>query len=52
MARIVRTAYRYKPPPKRKTPVTLPVPVIVTTTRRKRWKRAWIARTRAALAEQ
>jgi hypothetical protein len=29
MTRIVRTAYRYKRPPKRKTPVALEVPAVV-----------------------
>jgi hypothetical protein len=30
MTRIVRTSYRYKRPPKRKKPVTLEVPAVVT----------------------
>jgi hypothetical protein len=30
MTRIVRTAYRYKRPPRRKKPVTLEVPAVVT----------------------
>jgi hypothetical protein len=36
MTRIVRTAYRYKRPPKRKKPVTLEVPAVVTTASKRR----------------
>jgi hypothetical protein len=31
MTRIVRTAYRYKRPPRRKKPVVLEVPAVITT---------------------
>jgi hypothetical protein len=36
MTRIVRTAYRYKRPPKRKKPVTIEVPVVITAATKRR----------------
>jgi hypothetical protein len=45
MARIVTTAYRYKRPPQKKTPVALKVPAIITTKKSRR------PRPRSAAAE-
>jgi hypothetical protein len=36
MTRIVRTSYRYKRPPKRKKPVTIEVPAVITTAIKRR----------------
>jgi hypothetical protein len=36
MTRIVRTSYRYKRPPKRKKPVTLEMPAVITAKRSRR----------------
>jgi hypothetical protein len=47
MTRIVRTAYRYKRPPKRKKPVALEVPAVITAASKRR--RA-SAEAKAALA--
>jgi hypothetical protein len=47
MTRIVRTAYRYKRPPKRKKPVALEVPAVITAVGKR--KRA-SAEAKAALA--
>jgi hypothetical protein len=40
MARIVTTTYRYKPPPKKKRPIALQAPVIVTKKNRRPAERA------------
>ena len=34
---IVRTTYRYKSPPKRKTPPAIPAPIVLAKPPKKRW---------------
>jgi hypothetical protein len=52
MTRIVRTAYRYKRPPRKRKPVTIEVPAVITAASKRKKASAEAKAARAASLEQ